>query len=478
MEMTTFNCEHYDSRSNCYCEICEMTVHSDSYYNEEHRCYECYTDAPAWSDFDNDYYCDYCGAPLCLKLGYHYEDHIDENNDNKCDICKEYVCFMGWGSDEFNHIDNNGDNHCDICNEACCAYCHGTCPWDCVNKDDDCYCDICNLHEMHRDENKDGCCDNCENIIGCELGGPCKGEYLGDNCVYCGLDPLRNHTECVDAEDDHDHWCDVCDSWTQSCIAEPGERCSICGEYPCYYALCEDMNSDCKCDWCGYQHEMFHVDEDDNLICEKCNMKWCYSTYHFDENEDGQCDACGGTPECYHCDRYNTGYCTYCGKWICWLNGCKPDANCKCEGCGTICHSGDDNKDSHCDNCGSVVGCQFGGNCKAIIETNCLCVHCGHEAHQDIQTHDLSCDICGDYVLSCYDSNNDGKCDIDGRYMCSTTCCMSNDDDCLCDYCGSEGWHWDGKDGNGYCDRCGVVYCRQGSCHDNDGNGACDWCGL
>ena len=374
-------------------------------------------------DEDWDQYCDACNIVYCYETVCK-----NENDDCFCDYCG-WTSYEGeiWqpNGGEAWHIDANQDSYCDKCNGIYC--CDGG---PCIDLNGDCICEGCGW-EQYWDENLDGYCDGC-GIVYCYDSKIHRDNDKNGSCDFCFekmCDLGYNHID-----DDHSHFCDSCETWMQSCIAEPGERCSICGEYPCYYAICEDMNGDDHCDYCG------------NFDC----------------------------------------------RW----SGCVVGNDCRCMGCGMYMHI-DNNKDSFCDTCSVAVGCEFGGQCKPDANSNCQCVYCWCEAHDykdniciycnsficdyydcvDLAPHNCTCDICDDYVLSCYDSNKDGRCDIDGRYMCSTTCCMSNDDDCLCDYCGSEGWHWDGKDGNGYCDRCGVVYCQQGQCHDNDGNGVCDWCG-
>ena len=77
-------------------------------------------------------------------------DHIDKNDDSKCDICS---ADYEDGCD--NHIDKNDDSKCDICSTDYEDGCDNH-----IDKDDNSKCDICSTDyedgcDNHIDKNDD-----------------------------------------------------------------------------------------------------------------------------------------------------------------------------------------------------------------------------------------------------------------------------------------------------------------------------------
>ena len=93
-------------------------------------------------------------------------DHIDKNDDSKCDICStDYED----GCD--NHMDQNDDNKCDVCSADYEDGCDNH-----IDKDDNSKCDICSI------DYEDGC-DN-----------PLDGKkiiFIGDSYTYYGQTVLE-----------------------------------------------------------------------------------------------------------------------------------------------------------------------------------------------------------------------------------------------------------------------------------------------
>lgn len=88
-------------------------------------------------DGNEDGVCDHCDREMCKAYGSPVFGGVDEDGDEKCDICKYFLCD---GHDGFvYHYDFDGDEKCDRCGHYICV--HGYLP--------------------HTDENKDGRCDNC-----------------------------------------------------------------------------------------------------------------------------------------------------------------------------------------------------------------------------------------------------------------------------------------------------------------------------
>ena len=139
----TDKAQHADGDENGYCDVCEylMCTHED---------------------FDLDGECDICGGPLDPDHTHEYgseigsdvtghwyvstchpgatspkEDHVDQNNDGVCDVCKFQICGhsydLNWTSNDTHHwhailctcsierknyephVDADGDGGCDVC---------------------------------------------------------------------------------------------------------------------------------------------------------------------------------------------------------------------------------------------------------------------------------------------------------------------------------------------------------------------------
>ena len=177
-----------DKNGNGACDICG-----------EYSCGGRYHGGESHADADGDEKCDICGLYLCgliwgLEHNYDYTDGI---YDGKCDNCGGDSYAMGWSDEELAepHADENGDGICEHCEKQMCQV--PTSPaFGGVDADGDEKCDICKLflcdghfgktyhydfdsdekcdrcdHYIcihgflpHTDENGDGICDNCHSI--------------------------------------------------------------------------------------------------------------------------------------------------------------------------------------------------------------------------------------------------------------------------------------------------------------------------
>ena len=243
-------------------------------------------------------------------------EHIDENSDNKCDLCGQEFATC-------EHIDEDDNNKCDIC---------GTELDDGNGGDGDDGGDNGNEGEggdeptdkpdqpsvpscEHRDTDDDGDCDIC-------------GDPYDDGA---------EETPCEHRDADDDGKCDTCGDPYDDGVEET----------PCEH---RDANDDGKCDICGDPY-------DDG---DECN--------HRDANDNGLCDYCreefNDGDECNHRDRTDDGLCDYCGE--AWDDGIEKEYcnhgdlndDGKCDLCGepyedgNDCAHRDDNNDWSCDNCG------------------------------------------------------------------------------------------------------------------------------
>ena len=201
--------------------------------------------------FDCEYYygvedghyaeCDECGAYFEDTL----EDHVNEDNDENCDLCDYYVGHEHTFDEEYYHGEEDGHYaQCDQCD----YYLEDTFE-DHVNEDNDDNCDLCDYyvgHEHTFDE---------EYYHGEE-----DGHYAQcDQCDFYLEDTLEEHINELG-----DHYCDVCDYCLSDDHIYSGNfyhseklghyvRCDMCEEYDeSSFAAHEDMDGDEYCDKCDF----------------------------------------------------------------------------------------------------------------------------------------------------------------------------------------------------------------------------------
>ena len=122
-------------------------------------------------DANNDYKCDKCGALMQAQCA-----HYDDNGDSYCDKCGVLLYTFCV------HQDSNGDGECDICGDSINIECYH------IDFNHDEYCDRCGVPfscEMHIDEDRSGRCDRCDRALKVE---PCTHVDVDKNeiCDNCG----------------------------------------------------------------------------------------------------------------------------------------------------------------------------------------------------------------------------------------------------------------------------------------------------
>ena len=271
---------------------------------------------------ENIWYCDFCGICLC-------ENHVDEDEDYRCDICDSSTCE--WHD---TYYKSNHDYHWEYCmqcrrvvsdfipheesyddesGEHNCPYCgHNYCE-SFIDVDGDNLCDRmgCGYSNCiaHTDENNDYHCDQCSISMCYEH--VSDGNYYhyfyhfshSQLCVNCG--ELFYDDECYDW--DYDNYCDLCGD-------------STCGHYD--YPDESGWYIDGRCDGCGVDMSTIEPDclhENFNIVghagwyhygfCEDCD-KFIYAHHDYDEVLDEEKPIEGET--CYK-EMYFTYTCPCCG---------------------------------------------------------------------------------------------------------------------------------------------------------------------
>ena len=220
-------------------------------------------------------------------------EHIDENNDNKCDLCGQEFATC-------EHIDEDDNNKCDICgtelddgnggdgddggdngNSGDGNGGTGETPCEHRDADDDGECDKCGdpyddgVEETpceHRDANDDGKCDICGDPY--DDGDECNHRDANDNglCDYC-REEFNDGDECNHRDRTDDGLCDYCgEAWDDGIEKE--------------YCNHGDLNDDGKCDLCGEPYEdgndCAHRDDNNDWSCDNCGITY----FDGDENTD------------------------------------------------------------------------------------------------------------------------------------------------------------------------------------------------
>ena len=270
---------------------------------------------------ENIWYCDSCGICLC-------ENHVDEDDDYRCDICDSSTCE--WHD---TYYKSNHDYHWEYCmqcnrvvsdlmpheesyddesGERSCSYCdHNYCE-SFLDVDGDNLCDRmgCGYSNCiaHIDENNDYHCDQCSKSMCPEH--VSDGNYYhyfyhfshAQFCVVCG--ELFYDEECYDW--DYDNYCDFCGDSTcghYDSSDDFGQKNGYC-DY-CYVDM-STIEPDCL-------HEDFSADGNSGRyhygFCEDCG-KYIYAHHNYTEVLDKEVPIEGET--CYK-DRYYTYTCSCCG---------------------------------------------------------------------------------------------------------------------------------------------------------------------
>ena len=229
--------------SQVYTCICGKTT-SETIPEEEHV------------DEDGDFYCDVCKANLCG------DDHPDADNDYYCDQCKVNLCFD-------KHVDEDTDYYCDYCNTNLCFDKH-------PDENNDYYCDQCNTN-LCFDQHE------AEVVPGKEASCTETGLTEGSVCKNCKLElvaqeelPMTDHPDT-----DQDYVCDVCKA--NLCFGEheaeavPGKEAS-CTE--------TGLTEGSICKNCGQilvaQEEIpmtDHPDTDADYYCDVCKVNLCFDKH-------------------------------------------------------------------------------------------------------------------------------------------------------------------------------------------------------
>ena len=236
---------------------------------------------------ENIWYCDFCGICIC-------ENHVDEDEDYRCDICDSSTCE--WHD---TYYKSNHDYHwlyCMQCRRAVSDFMPHEETYD--DESGAHYCAYCGHHY-------------CESFLDVD------GDNLCDR-MGCGYSNCIAHTD-----ENNDYHCDQCSK-------------SMCPEHVSdgnYYHYFYHFSHAQFCVVCGelfYDEECYDWDYDN--YCDFCGDSTCGHYDYPDESgwyTDGYCDNCYVDmstiePDCLHehfsaygnSGRYHYGYCVDCGKYI------------------------------------------------------------------------------------------------------------------------------------------------------------------
>ena len=309
-------------------ENCEHTFDEEYLYGAEEGHYLQCDNCSFWDETsleehindDNDDYCDLCGFQVghthtfendfyqgeedghyrvCDQCDYYdeasREDHINEDNDEYCDLC-EYEVGHEHTFDYQNYYSAE-EGHYLVCDQ--CDYYDEDSLEDHINDDNDDYCDLCDFEVGHEHT------FDYQNYYGVE-----EGHYLVcDQCDYYGEDSIEEHIN-----DDNDDYCDLCDFEVGHEHTFDNENCD--GVEEGHYYLCDQCgycdeeyledhindDNDDYCDLCGYEvgHEhtfdyqnYYGVEEGHYLVCDQCDYYDEDSIEeHINDDNDDYCDLC------------------------------------------------------------------------------------------------------------------------------------------------------------------------------------------
>lgn len=397
---------------------------ADSYY--DHYCDVCGEYIPCYdTDIDEDTLCDLCSA--CLE-------HMDENGDDRCDICG-YCAGEHSFTDYYNEGDENGHYlECD-----CCPYFDPLAQIPHVYDGDDDY--ICNVCNYSRCTEHDYVCNGEERYI----------DSHQMKCIICGDETWDNHYDVND-----DGFCDACGS----CMNHSDETNYIWDEKT----------------WDSVDHW---------LACEDCGAGYSWES-HFDGNDDGLCDVCDYNVVCPHENselQYNDDshywVCDVCEEILRSPNPHRFDSGYYyqdsdkhypgCEGCEYYDQSAgeahvDEDLDEECDIC------EFWIHEHTYEE--------GYWDHDD-GMHYPVCDLCYEYDRTngkpCVDKNGDHFCDACYAHM--EGLCSDTDGDHICNVCEYPlNELCTDTDGNHICDSASCQRYMKELCFNEDGDWLCDTC--
>ena len=270
LSLTLFACtsstctEHVDADGDLKCDNCAAalpcTNHVDSDLTDELSvCDLCGAPIACTDHVDvspKNLFCDVCGKALTCK------NHVDKNNDIKCDLCNATIpCEQ--------HVDMNNDSECDKCRIS--VNCEHT------DSDKDNVCDDCNYIlpcAEHTDSDENLKCDRCNQDLECVNHVDLSPRDL--KCDKCGAD-----VECTHPDDNKDGICDVCTDVV----------CSHTYNMDMWYSDATSHWHKVTCG-CNVSNKDVapHADADEDGICDTCAYVTCAHT--FDENvwvgdEDG-----------------------------------------------------------------------------------------------------------------------------------------------------------------------------------------------
>ena len=118
------------------------------------------------------------------------------------------------------------------------------------------------------------------------------GHNYSDDPVICGSSVCLDCSAIAPAhaDNDHDHYCDVCGDGPTSCVdANNDHKCDICGDH--MTALCVDGDDDHHCDICDEKiSDCENTDPEHKHDCDTCHE---ILTPCVDEDDDDECDICG-----------------------------------------------------------------------------------------------------------------------------------------------------------------------------------------
>ena len=379
--------EHVDANKDHKCDCgCTQTFGSHADADFDHVCdYGCQTAVGVCEDADKNHECDY-GCDVVIG------EHADADKNHKCDYgCKEAV-----GKCE----DTDSDHKCDYG----CGQTFG----ECADADKDHACDYgCDaVIGEHADADKDHACDyGCNEAIG-----ECSDADKDHACDY-GCDAAIG--ECTDA--DKDHACDY------GCDAVIGEHTDADKDHACDYGcaefigVCADGNKDHKCDDGCTKTFGEHADANKDHACDYgCNEAIGECA---DANKDHVCDYGCGNNFGEHADANKDHTCDYgCGKAYGECADANKDHTCD-YGCGQAYgECADANKDHTCDyGCGKAYGTHADENNDHACDYGCDAVIGEHAT----AANSHNCAYCNATMTVCDDQNNDFKCDICGKDLCT-----------------------------------------------------------
>ena len=344
-----------DADGDGICDACNHTMgngggqgHTHT-FNDDKYVIDPQEHAPMCDDADN---CGYNGA---------FEPHSDDDSNGRCDGCNAIVVFDA-GENLYvhnhtstgavvqtdvdmhltecstcdriyweDHTDDDGDELCDICNEYMPPECdHSDTGYTVEEEEHRFWCERCGKNlgewERHNDGDENGKCDDCgvgtdeynihfhEWSEEASAGG--RGHWYGCKDTACDKVGIA----LAHSDEDGDQKCDVCDAQKNSEWCEGhtpnGEYkrsqgidyhypvCSVCGEG---YGLGEahtDDDSDGKCDDCRViidsgsacahdGHRWYTTDTEIHILnCDECDRQLTGAESHTDADSDGRCDVC------------------------------------------------------------------------------------------------------------------------------------------------------------------------------------------